>query len=134
MKRLLEKYLLKKIRHNNREYKRYLFLRWLAEFVKDNNIETTSVVCGIAAYIYYEYNQLYDTLTDMFIVGNKVFIVTTRPGMWIGKSGETIEAIKKELNFDKNGQKISDYEIGIIEDIKGVRPEIRRYCRVFSDC
>lgn len=133
MKRLLEKYLLKKIRHNNREYKRYLFLRWLAEFVKKDDMETSSVMCGIAAYIFEKYQRLADKFSDVFIVGNKVFIVTTRPGMWIGKGGETINAIEKTLNVNRDGKKVSNYEIELIEDVKSAVPDIHGYFKVLGE-
>lgn len=55
-------------------------------------------------------------LTDILVLGNDVYLYTTRPGFWIGKSGSTLKSLEDRVNHNLDGEKINDYEINIIED------------------
>lgn len=68
------------------------------------------VLYAISRYI--NTNSFFQPFTDIFTVKDSVIIVTRRPGMWIGKSGNTINEIAKTINDNAS----RNYEIQIIED------------------
>ena len=113
MKRLIENYLIKRL--NVSHPKHYYFYRWLAELVKDEE-KTNDVLCSIAGYMNENINKNLPFF-DIFVVRDYVFVVTQRPSLWIGNSGVTHEAIEYRMNYNVNGDKISDYKLEYIEDL-----------------
>lgn len=88
----------------------YFFYRWLAALA-ENKDAREHVLCTIARYI--DMNGLFNVpFTDIFIIKDSVILVTRRPGMWIGKSGSTIEELTGLINYNS----LRNYKIQIIED------------------
>ena len=123
MKRLIKKYLLKKLK-SSREPKHYHFLRWLADVVKDKNA-TKDVYSSIASWLYEDesLNKLLQ-FNDIFVVDNIVFIYTHRPALWIGKAGRTVDSLEHKLNHKVNGEKVHDYKVRFIEEQHSAYAEI----------
>ena len=135
-KKLIEKYLKK---HLTAHPKHYYFLRWLSSLVEDKN-KLVDVYGSIAGYFYHKQNDLtytnvmeYMHFTDIFVVDNNVYIYTQRPGMWIGKSGQTIDSVQDRMNLNVNGQKVHDYKIYLIEDLDSADKYIRTTIRMMGD-
>jgi ribosomal protein S3 len=121
MKKLIENYLIKRL--NVSHPKHYYFYRWLAECIKDKD-KTIDVLCSIAGYINSTNKNAGLPFLDIFVIRDYVFVVTQRPGLWIGKSGETHEAIEYRLNHTTKGDKVSDYKLEYIEDISSSQHHI----------
>lgn len=139
IKKYITKYLLKYFNNNrspkNYQYVRdhirfYLFLRWLSEFVK-NEEDTKHVTASIASYMYY--NNLNLPFTDIFVVGDVVCVCTIRPGFWIGKSGSTIDNITKTLNFNLEGKQTHNFKIILLETTQGAVVDILTRINTFND-
>lgn len=113
MKQLIENYLIKQMGGHP---KHYYFYRWLAECVK-NKDNTYDVLCSITGYINATDKNTRLPFFDIFVIRDYVFVVTQRPGLWIGKSGMTHKAIEYRMNHNANGDKISDYKLIYIEDL-----------------
>lgn len=122
----LIKYLAKhyKIDKNN---KTYWFVRWLAELIKDDTT-TTSVLINVATFIN-DNTFLYNMYSDVYVIDNTVVLVTNRPGMWIGKGGETIDSLK-ELIESTLHQNVS---IRLVEEVTTAKTTINGYIRVMND-
>ena len=75
-------------------------------------------VCGLISIWLIETGKSTSTyqLTDILVLGNDVYLYTTRPGLWIGKSGSTLKSLEDRMNHNLDGEKIHDYSINIIED------------------
>lgn len=143
MKKLIKKYIIKyllKYFDGNRSskdyqyvrdhFKFYLFLRWLAEFVKDKE-NTVHVIASIASYMYC--NKLYLPFTDIFVIDNVVCIYTIRPGSWIGKSGSTIDEITKKINFNLEEKQTHNFKITLLETTQGAVIDILTRINTFND-
>lgn len=137
IKKYITKYLLKYFNGSSKNYyyvrdhvKFYLFLRWLSEFVK-NEEDTKDVMASIASFLYYKRLDL--PFTDIFVVENVVCICTRRPGLWIGKAGRTIDEIIKKLNFNLKGEKIHNFKIQLLETTKGAVVDVYGYMKVLGD-
>lgn len=139
IKKCITKYLLKYFNGSRRDkhyqYIRdhvrfYLFLRWLAEFVK-NEEDTEHVLSSIAHYMYY--TQLNLPFTDIFVVGDAVCVYTTRPGMWIGKGGSTIDKITEKINFNLEGKQTHNFKITLLETTQGAVVDILTRINTFND-
>lgn len=112
---LLVKYLNKKLRFRPKSYLKYLSIRLIAELVKDKE-STQYVIDMIADYIRYEKLDKVILFSDIFVLGDEVYILTVRPGIWIGKQGATINELKTNLNVDVMGKLIHKYHLNLIED------------------
>ena len=120
MKRLLTKYLNYYFckHYNNKNYKSYLFHRWLAQLIYTY---IPIIYCSnIDSYLFDFAGVVYECpqaqLTDVFHVGNIIYIVTTTPGEWIGKKGKFISDLEHSINYNLEGIKIHDFKLRIIED------------------
>lgn len=113
------------LRDNHRHY---LFLRFLAELVKDEQ-KTEGVYMDIGNFIQGKLPRLATLFTDIFVIDNYVYIQTPRPGLWIGKCGETIDAITREIN---HGEKY-DYEIKLLEDNTSPLYQIIRWASFYAN-
>ncbi len=113
MKNLVRKYIVKQFYKSRRpSSEKYIFLRWLAEKTKDRK-ETKDVIRTIAYFL--EETNMNLPYTDIFLVGKRVYIVTVRPGLWIGRYGSTANNLLKRINCSVDGTKHSDYTIDFIE-------------------
>ena len=113
MKSLVRKYIVKQFCKSSRpSSEKYIFLRWLAEKTKDRK-ETNYVIRTIAYFL--EETNLILPYTDIFLVGKRVYIVTVRPGLWIGKGGSVVNNLLKRINCGLDGTKNSDYSVDFIE-------------------
>lgn len=139
IKKYITKYLLKYFNGNRSSkdyqyvrdhFKFYLFLRWLAEFVKDKE-NTVHVMASIASYMYY--NKLYLPFTDIFVVDNIVCIYTIKPGSWIGKSGSTIDKITEKINFNLEGKQTHNFKITLLETTQGAIVDILTRIKIFNN-
>ena len=129
-KNKIRKYLRK---HLTGHPKHYYFLRWLADLVKDNG-QLEDVCSGVASWICVnDENTLLPHLSDLFVVGNNVYIVTYRPGLWIGKSGKTVGSLEHSLNHNINDEKINDYHIRFIEWLKEPYASVMRSVYFYSN-
>lgn len=117
MKNLLRKYLNKKLNKRGDLKKnplKFYFYRWLVELVKDKK-KTTYVLMSVASFIH-DNNYSYP-FQDILVVGDVVYIVTQRPGLWIGRAGSTHDKLEKKLNYNLNDDKINSYSVTYIEDM-----------------
>lgn len=105
-------------KHINKGYN-YLFMRWFASLVEDKDS-----VNYVLYKIYKNYSpesQLFTNVvysnrfTDIFIVGNVIYIYTMRPGLWIGTRGTEIDTLLHVINYT-NYVKVNNYTIQLIED------------------
>lgn len=123
MKKLIENYIEKWLAKKGRAkvfgrrtpYTKYLFARWVVELFSDKN-KMKDAIFSISYYVYITNLKL--TFTDIFVVGNTVYVFTERPGFWIGKGGQTYDEIVKKLNFNINGEQIANYKLELVEDRK----------------
>lgn len=113
---LLVKYLNRSLRFRPKSYLKYLSIRLIAELVKDKE-STQYVIDKIADYIYYEKLDKVILFSDIFVLGDEVYILTVRPGIWIGKQGATINELKTNLNVDVRGKLIHKYHLNLIDDV-----------------
>lgn len=131
-KKVIRKYLKKKISHNNRNIVYYYWYRFLAEVVKDKNTE--NVLCGISSWLCSRDNEnLLIHLDDVFVIDDLVYLCVRRPGLWIGKSGTRINSLEEYLNINREGDKINDFKIKIIEDNNSNFCSILKYWRIYND-
>lgn len=139
IKNCITKYLLKYFNGNRRsknyQYMRnhvrfYLFLRWLSEFVK-NEEDTKHVTASIASYMYH--NNFSLPFTDIFVVSDVVFICTSRPGMWIGKGGSTLDEITKNINFNLVGKQTHNFKITLLENTQSSVDDVFNYMKVLRN-
>lgn len=136
IKKCLIKYLLKYFQGSSKNYyyqrdhlKFYLFLRWLSEFVK-NEEDTQDVMISLAHYMHY--NRTVLPFTDIFVIENIVCVCTTRPGLWIGKSGSVMDSILKKLNFNIDDKKIHNFKIQLLETTRGAIADINSYINIYQ--
>lgn len=78
--------------------------------------QTKDVCASIARWMYdNKYNLQKLPLNDIFVLDNKIYIYTFRPGLWIGKAGSTVYSCEDSINHNVDGVKVHDYEIHFIE-------------------
>jgi hypothetical protein len=111
--------------------KKYHFLRWLAECVKDVK-KTDDALSGIAYYMM-ENKSDYLQFNDIFVIDDNVYVYTRRPGLWIGKGGRTIDAIEHRINYNLDGKKFYDFKLQLIENIHEADAEIAMTIRVLEN-
>ena len=129
MKKLIKKYLKNKLQVSHP--KKYHFLRWLAECVKDAK-KTDDALSGIAYYMM-ENKSDYLQFNDIFVIDDNVYVYTRRPGLWIGKGGLTIDAIEHRINYNLDGKKFYDFKLQLIENIHEADAEIAMTIRVLEN-
>ena len=134
MKKILKNWIKKYLKkHLNVHPKNYYFLRWLADMGK-NEKQMDDICAGVARWMYdTDESNLLGHLNDLFVVDNNVYIVTFRPGLWIGKSGQTVESLKHSLNYNIDGEKINDYDIRFIEVHKQPYSEVLSYAYMYAN-
>jgi predicted metal-dependent RNase len=110
-------------------YSKYLFIRWLAEAVSDK--EKKNHAMSVISYYVYEKNRVLP-FTDVFVVGDTVYVFTERPGLWIGKSGRTYDEILERLNSNAKGEKTVDYKLKLKEDMKSPKYDFDMEMRMCS--
>ena len=111
---LVEKFVHRLLRNCRKNMKRYLFARWIAELIKDQQ-KTTDVVMTFARYFIQYNNGVSYEFEDVFVVGDTIYIDTMRPGYWIGKGGQNADTLIDMLNHNINGEKINNFSIRFIE-------------------
>ena len=130
MKKLIRKYLKK---HLNGHPKHYYFMRWLADIVRDKK-QTDDICAGVARWMHdTDESRLLGHLNDLFVIDNRVYIYTYRPGLWIGRGGETTMSLEHSLNHDVNGEKIHDYDIWFIEIQGKPYAEVAGYLHIYAN-
>ena len=129
MKKLIKKYLKRKLQVSHP--KKYHFLRWLAECVKDVK-KTDDALSGIAYYMM-ENKSDYLQFNDIFVIDDNVYVYTRRPGLWIGKGGQTLDAIEHRINYNLEGKKFYDFKLQLIENIHEADAEIAMTIKVLNN-
>lgn len=125
MKQKLIKFVEKKLNEFNREKtkklkeqkkdKTFTFWWYLAKNLQDMNIRRE--ICSSMGFFYFGKNSsVYTNITDVLVLGNTIYIYTKRPGLIIGKAGKDIDDLTKSINYSKDGKKLYDYHINLIED------------------
>lgn len=134
MKKILKNWIKKYLKkHLNAHPKHYYFLRWLADIVKDEK-QMDEIYWFFAKWVYdTDAAYLLDKFNDLFVVDNNVYIVTFRPGLWIGKRGQTVESLKHSLNYNIDEEKINDYDIQFIEVHKQPYSEVLSYAHMYAN-
>lgn len=109
MKKLIRKYLKK---HLKRENKYYYFYRWFVSISKDKT-QTKDMFYAVASWFSKNTDKvnLINNLQDIYVVDNVLYIVTLRPGLWIGKHGSIINSLIDHLK-----QENPNIEVRLIED------------------
>ena len=110
MKKLVKKFLKKRLTAHP---KNYYFLRWLVSIVENSNVNREVLRCVV---YYTQENKINLPFLDIFVIDKDVYIVTERPGLWIGKAGSIIDGIRKCLNYNLKGEKIRSFDMNLIED------------------
>jgi len=128
MKKLIKNYLKKHL--NCSHPKHYYFLRFLSEMVKDDN-SNNRVFAGIARFM--SNNRINLPFSDIFVIDNIIYVYTLRPGLWIGRGGETIKKIENEINYNIEGQRLDDYSIQLLEEYKNANYHIHHCICVYND-
>ena len=137
MKKLIGKFIEKRLERGWRNrvfggktsYAKHLFVRWIIEVVSDKK-KQKDVLSSISSYLYNKDAKL--PFTDVFLVGNTVCVFTKRPGLWIGKGGQTQEEIINKLNNNVDGKKIADYDLFILCDMSSPNYEISQNVKILS--
>jgi UDP-2,3-diacylglucosamine pyrophosphatase LpxH len=131
MKNLIEKLIHRLLKGCRRSEKRYFFARLLAELIKDEN-KTNNVAILLANYfLEYNHGEKFQ-FNDIFVVGDIIYIYTLRPGYWIGKGGSVADDILNKLNFNREGQRMGNFELRFIEQLKSTPSSITRYMLVIN--
>lgn len=114
--------------------KNYYFLRWLSDIVEDKD-SANDICATLGSWIVNTDigSSLINYLNDLFVVGNGVYIVTYRPGLWIGKGGRTVDSLEHCLNYDIEDKKINDYEVRFIEIHKKNYSSVMGYINFYSN-
>ena len=100
----------------------YTLWWWLGRNIQDKN-HIRYVCFKIASYLGKTKEELdFAGITDIVVLGDKVFIYLKRPGILIGKGGSRIEKIIEEINHEYNyntgeREKTHNYDISLIEDM-----------------
>ena len=109
----MKKFIIKHITHP--EKYNYFFYRWLVSIFYPDKQSVKLI--GVFLWLYHQNSRMIE-FTDMFMIDNTIYIYTQRPSFWIGKGGCTMDSLYDYLNKDKDGKKIHDYHIQIIEDLQ----------------
>ena len=106
----------------NKYEQEYLYARYLTSWTEKEE-DRRKVFKILAEWLHEKkLTHLLDTLSDVILFDrNNVVIATSRPGMWIGKMGSTIDSLKCKLKeeFDE------DVDV-FIKEINSSVPELRR--------
>jgi hypothetical protein len=72
----------------------YLYARYINSWLENDELHR-KMLNLLAEWLHKEkLTRLVDTLSDVFVFdGNNIVIVTSRPGLWIGKMGSTIDSL-----------------------------------------
>lgn len=108
----------------------FLFYRWLAYLVIDRQ-NTSDVLYSIARYMCD--HKLNLPFNDIFVVGDNVYIYTSRPGIWIGKMGSNHDAVVYAMNHDIEGKEIHNFTMDYIEDFNSAQCEISKNINFFKE-
>lgn len=100
---------------------KYLFLRLLAELVWDTPKD--DVYFAFGKFLSDKGREFYQ-FSDIFAVGDTVYIVTFRPGLWIGKGGSTVKELEGILGR---------YKVNFIEEKYTAFSEITKFIMVLND-
>lgn len=57
-------------------------------------------------------------ISDVVVLNNTIFVYLGRPGLMIGKGGETIDKLTEHINTNEFGEKVCNYKISLIEDLR----------------
>ena len=128
MKKLIKNYLKKHLDCSHPKH--YYFLRFLSEMVKDDN-SNTLVYAGIARFMFN--NGINLPFSDIFVIDNIIYVYTLRPGLWIGRGGETIKKIENEINYNFEERRLYDYSIQLLEEFKNANHYIHHNICLYSD-
>ncbi len=89
--------------------KTYLFVRWIISLIEDKD-DANEVVIYIALWMN-NTGRANNPFTDIFLVGDIIYIVTDRPGLWIGEYGKDID----DLTAYIRDRVKPEYAINLIE-------------------
>lgn len=91
---------------------------WIAKRIEDK--KELSYVCLKLAKFYSKKIDLFISLkiTDIVVINKKIFVYIGRPGLLIGKNGENIDKLTEFMNTNVCGEKIENYEILLLEDLR----------------
>ena len=116
--------------------KNYHLLRYLVSVVEDVNL-TKDVRYSIASWMYLT-NRTNYPFSDIFVVDDTVYICTVRPGLWIGKGGETVDSLTNNLNTKVDGTKYRNLQVRFIERLNDAASDVYGYIqtlgRFHDDC
>ena len=105
--------------------KDYHLLRYLVSVVEDADL-TKDVRYSIASWMD-STNRTNYPFSDIFVVDNTVYVCTDRPGLWIGKGGETIDSLTDNLNTKVDGTKYRDLQVKFIENTNDAVSDVYGY-------
>ena len=119
----IQNFIVKRIK-KPRKYN-YYFYRWLVDaFYKQNDLVLLHTVFPWMRANNLEMLQY----TDIFVIGKTIFIYTVRPGLWIGRHGQTIDSLKKLIKESETGHpEYADYKVELIEDNQTAHATPLRY-------
>ena len=105
------KFLQKYLRNKLVKYhpKTYLFVRWIISLIEDDDY-ANNVLTYISLWMINN-DRTNNPFTDIFIIGDIIYIVTDRPGLWIGSYGKDIDDL---IEYIRNMVK-HEYTINLLE-------------------
>lgn len=110
--------------------KDYHFLRYLVSIVEDADL-TKDVRYSIASWMFTT-NRTNYPFSDIFVVDDIVYICTVRPGLWIGKGGETVDNLTNNLNTKVDGTKYRNLRVQFIESINDAASDVYGYIQTLD--
>lgn len=78
----------------------YFFWRWMISKVGDKDLEQDIIFRLDSAVAVCGSTNLINFINDVFVFDGKLYIVTHRPGIWIGKRGHQIDEIQKAVGCE----------------------------------
>lgn len=110
--------------------KDYHLLRYLVSVVEDEDL-TKDVRHSIASWMFTT-NRTNYPFSDIFVVDDVVYICTVRPGLWIGKGGETVDSLTNNLNTKVDGIKYRNLQVKFIESTNDAVSDVYDYLRTLE--
>lgn len=111
--------------------KNYNLTRGIISWFEDK-VRKEHVLAGIAVYILNNGHKVSDyPVSDIFVLGDTLYIHTHRPGLWIGKGGQTIDGIKDSINKGHKNVVVND--IQFIEHKRPADYELSMYYNMYHN-
>lgn len=106
----------------------YHLYRCLASLFEDKET-TKDVRFSIASWMVHSRHEDLP-FNDIFVIDDEVYIYTTRPGLWIGQRGRTIDDCLYHINHKVDGTEYRNFHIHLIESKNDAISDVYGYMKV----